>query len=164
MRLESLKELFIEELRDLYSAESQILKALPRMANVASSPELKLAFNEHHTLTKDHITRLEKIFDSLDETPTGKVCKAMLGLIEEGSDLMDEEAEPEVRDAGLIASAQRIEHYEIAAYGTVHAYAKTLRHPQSERLLYQTLHEEMDTDMRLTTLAIGTINLQAAGG
>lgn len=162
MKLESLKELFIEELRDLYSAESQLVKALPKMAKAASSADLQNAFTEHLEQTKEHVARLEKIFEGLDKSPKGKTCKAMEGLITEGSELMEEDAEPAVLDAGLIAAAQRVEHYEIAAYGTVRTYAETLGEKKAERLLHQTLQEEGETDKKLTTLAISLINLQAA--
>ncbi len=161
MKLDSLQKLFIEELRDLYSAESQILKALPKMAKAASSPQLQAAFNEHLKQTEGHVERLEKVFKRLDKSPKGKTCKAMEGLVEEGSEMMSEKGEPAVLDAGLIAAAQRVEHYEIAGYGTVRTYARLLGDTEAERLLQQTLDEEGETDKKLTALAESTINLQA---
>ena len=119
MKLDSLKKLYVEELRDLYSAENQLIKALPKMAKGASSAELKQAFEDHLEQTKEHVERLDEIFSRLDEKPTGKTCKAMKGLIEEGSEMLEEDGEESVIDAGLIGAAQRVEHYEIAAYGTV---------------------------------------------
>jgi ferritin-like metal-binding protein YciE len=161
MKLDSLQKLFVEELRDLYSAENQILKALPKMAKTASSPQLQAAFNEHLKQTEGHVNRLETIFKRLDKSPKGKTCKAMEGLVEEGSEMMSEKGEPAVIDAGLIAAAQRVEHYEIAGYGTVRTYARLLGDTEAERLLQQTLDEEGETDKKLTALAEGTINLQA---
>jgi ferritin-like metal-binding protein YciE len=161
MTLNSLQDLFVEELRDLYSAENQILKALPKMAKAASSPELRQAFQEHLEQTKGHVERLQNIFTKLDKSPRGKKCKAMEGLIEEGSELLKEDAEPAVLDAGLIAAAQRVEHYEIAGYGTVVAYAKLLKDADAAELLQETLDEEGDTDKKLTELAENVINLQA---
>jgi ferritin-like metal-binding protein YciE len=161
MKLDSLKKLYIEELRDLYSAENQILKALPKMAKAASSPQLQAAFNEHLEQTKTQVQRLETIFEKLDESPKGKTCKAMEGLVEEGQELMSEKAEPEVLDAGLIAAAQRVEHYEIAGYGTVRTYAQLLKETQAAKLLQETLDEEGETDKKLTQLAESMINLEA---
>jgi len=161
MKLDSLKKLYIEELRDLYSAENQILKALPKMAKAASSEQLQAAFNLHLEETKGHVKRLETIFEKLDESPKGKTCKAMEGLVEEGSEMIKEKAEPEVRDAGLIAAAQRVEHYEIAGYGTVRTYAKMLDETAAARLLQETLDEEGATDKKLTDLAETLINREA---
>ena len=127
MKLEDLQDLFVEELRDLYSAENQLIKALPKMAKAASAPVLKSAFSEHLKQSEGQVGRLEKIFERLDKKPKGKTCKAMEGLVEEGSEMIKEDAEPAVKDAGLIAAAQRVEHYEIAGYGTVVAYAKLLK-------------------------------------
>ncbi|MDR3623444.1 MAG: ferritin-like domain-containing protein [Paludisphaera borealis] len=162
MKLESLKELYIEELRDIYSAEKQITKALPKMAKAASSPDLQAAFKEHLEQTKVHVERLEQIFEQLGTSPKGKTCKAMEGLVEEGSELMEEDAEPEVLDAGLIAAAQRVEHYEIAAYGTVRTYAELLKEKKAVGLLQETLDEEGETDKKLTELATSLVNLEAA--
>jgi ferritin-like metal-binding protein YciE len=162
MELSSLRELYISELRDLYSAENQILKALPKMAKTASSDELKNGFNEHLEQTKVHVERLEQIFKNLDVTPRGKKCKGMEGLIEEGKELMQEDAEPEVLDAGLICAAQKVEHYEMAGYGCVRTYARVLGDEEAAELLQQTLQEEEETDKKLTDLAESSINLQAA--
>jgi ferritin-like metal-binding protein YciE len=164
MKLDSLQKLYIEELRDLYSAENQILKALPKMAKAASSPQLQAAFNEHLKQTEGHVNRLETIFKRLDKSPKGKTCKAMEGLVEEGSEMMSEKGEPAVLDAGLIAAAQRVEHYEIAGYGTVRTYARLLGDTEAERLLQQTLDEEGETDKKLTRLAETLINAEAAQG
>jgi ferritin-like metal-binding protein YciE len=161
MKLDSLKKLYIEELHDLYSAESQILKALPKMEKAASSKELKSAFHEHLEQTKGHVQRLATIFEKLKESPKGKTCKGLERIVEEGEELIGENAEPEVLDAGLIAAAQRVEHYEIAAYGTVRTYARLLRETDAERLLQQTLNEEGETDKKLTQLAESMINREA---
>jgi ferritin-like metal-binding protein YciE len=160
MKLESLKELFVEELKDLYSAENQILKALPKMIKKASSNQLKSGFEEHLEQTKGHVERLEKIFQQLDESPKGKKCKGMEGIITDGAELMEEDAEPDVMDAGLIAAAQRVEHYEIAGYGCVRTYARLLGHPNVVQLLESTLNEEKETDAKLTRLA-ENVNVEA---
>jgi len=161
MKLDSLHKLFVEELRDLYSAEGQILKALPKMAKAAANPKLKAAFEAHLVETEGQVARLEQIFEELGEKPTGKTCKAMKGLVEEGSELMKEDAEPEVLDAGLIGAAQRVEHYEMAGYGTVIAYAKLLKNKTAAKLLHQTIEEEKAADAKLTALADGVINIEA---
>src|SRR6185295_4357552 len=135
MKLDSLQTLWIEELRDLYNAENQLLKALPKMAEGASSPELKQMFEDHLEETKGHVERLEEIFEKLDEKPTGKTCKAMKGLVEEGSEILEEKGEEAVLDAGIIAAAQKVEHYEIASYGTVVAFAKILGEEDAADLL-----------------------------
>jgi ferritin-like metal-binding protein YciE len=160
MKMESLHELFVEELKDLYSAENQILKALPKMAKAASSKDLKKGFEEHLQQTKGHVERLEKIFKELDESPKGKKCKGMEGLITEGKELMEEDAEPEALDAGLIAAAQHVEHYEIAGYGCVRTYAQLLGRDRIAQLLQKTLDEEKQTDAKLTSLA-AVINVEA---
>ena len=164
MKLESLETLYIEELRDIYNAESQLLKALPKMAKAASSPELKQAFKEHLEQTEEHVERLDEIFEKLDKKPTGKTCVAMKGLIEEGSEIMKEEGEEHVLDAGLIAAAQKVEHYEIASYGTVRTWAEMLGEEDAAELLQQTLDEEGETDKRLTELAEEIVNVEAAAG
>jgi len=164
MELNSLQDLFIEDLKDLYNAENQLVKALPKMAKAATDPDLKQAFQTHLAETENQIKRLEQIFDQLDESPKGKKCKAMEGLIEEGKELMQEDAEPEVLDAGLIGAAQKVEHYEIAGYGTVRTYAQMLGNDQAARLLQQTLDEEGMTDKKLTRLAMQCINVEAEGG
>jgi ferritin-like metal-binding protein YciE len=161
MKMESLRDLFVDELKDLYSAETQITKALPKMAKAASSNDLRTAFEEHLEQTKVHIERLDQIFNSLEESPKGKKCKGMEGLIEEGKELLEEDAEPDVLDAGLISAAQRVEHYEMAGYGCVRTYAKLLGEDAAVELLQQTLDEEGETDKKLTAIA-ETINLEAA--
>jgi ferritin-like metal-binding protein YciE len=157
---EGLKELYIDELKDLYNAESQLVKALPKMAKAASSDELRQGFEEHLEQTKGHVQRLEKIFQALGETPKGKKCKGMEGLIEEGSEVKEEDYEGSVLDAALIGAAQRIEHYEIAGYGTVRSMAETLGESDHVSLLEETLEEEKATDEKLTELA-EQINAQA---
>lgn len=159
--LNSLKDLYLDELRDLYNAESQITKALPKMAKAASSSELKRAFERHLTQTEGHIARLEQIFQNMDVAPKGKVCKAMQGLVEEGEELLKQKADPEVMDAGLISIAQRVEHYEIAGYGCVRTYAEELGEKKSVSLLQETLNEEKETDQKLTQLAESRINQKA---
>ena len=161
MKIDSLQKLFVEELRDLYSAEKQILKALPKMTKAATAPKLKAAFEGHLEETKGQVERLEKIFEGLGKSPKGKTCKAMEGLVEEGSELMKEDIEPEVLDAGLIAAAQRVEHYEMAGYGTVRSYARLLKNEEAADLLEETLEEEAATDAKLSELAESSINLQA---
>ena len=155
-----LKELYIDELKDLYNAENQLVKALPKMAKAAASEELRAGFEEHLEQTRGHVTRLEQIFESLGESPRGKKCKGMEGLVEEGAEIIDEDLEDSVKDAGLIGAAQRVEHYEIAAYGTVKAFADTLGHSEHVSLLEETLEEEKETDEKLTDLA-KQINVQA---
>lgn len=160
MKMEDLKDLLVDELKDIYSAENQITKALPKMAKAAKAPELKKGFELHLEQTREQIARLEQIFEELGESPKGKKCHGMEGLLEEGKELMGEEAEPEVMDAGLISAAQRVEHYEIAAYGTVKKYAELLGMTKAAQLLDETLMEEKDTDQKLTGLA-EKINVQA---
>ncbi|MDB5357893.1 MAG: hypothetical protein JWN24_4346 [Phycisphaerales bacterium] len=162
MQLHELKDLYVDQLRDLFSAENQIIKALPKMAKAASNEQLAQSFQEHLEQTRGHVDRLKQVFDQLGKKPTGKVCKAMQGLIEEAKETMDEAADPEVMDAGLIASAQRVEHYEIAGYGTVRSFAKLLGDDAAARLLQQTLNEEGETDKKLSRLAETTINVEAA--
>src|SRR5688572_28770703 len=164
MEMNSLQDLLIHDLKDLYNAETQLLKALPKMAKAASSPDLKQAFEKHTRETQVQIQRLEKIFEELDENPKGKKCKAMEGLIEEGKEIMEEDAEPEVLDAGLIGAAQKVEHYEIAGYGTARTYAEMLGNDAAARLLQQTLDEEGKTDKLLTELAVSCINVEAERG
>jgi ferritin-like metal-binding protein YciE len=159
--MESLQDLYVEELRDLYSAEKQILKALPKMAKKASHQELRAAFQDHLEATKEHVVRLETIFDELEVSPRGRTCRGMEGLLEEGEEVMEEEAEPDVMDAALIASAQRVEHYEIAGYGTVRTYAERLGFSDQSRLLQQTLDEEGETDRLLTQIAEDRVNPDA---
>jgi ferritin-like metal-binding protein YciE len=160
MKLSSLEDLFVEELKDLYSAETQLLKALPKMAGAAISKELKMGFQKHLKQTQGHVARLKKVCSDLDVTPTGKTCQAMQGLIKEGQETIDEDAEPEVKDAALIAAAQRVEHYEIAGYGCVRTYAHLLKNKKAVQLLQETLNEEGETDKTLTKLA-KSINVEA---
>jgi ferritin-like metal-binding protein YciE len=160
MEMESLKDLMIDELKDLYSAENQILKALPKMIKRATSPELKNGFAKHLKETEGHVERLDKIFQQLDASPRGKKCKGMEGIIEDGKELMEEDAEPEVMDAGLIGAAQHVEHYEMAGYGCVRTYAELLGLSNVTKLLQTTLDEEKATDEKLTELA-RKINVEA---
>jgi ferritin-like metal-binding protein YciE len=161
MDIDSLQKLFVHELKDLYSAENQILEALPKMAEKASNPELRQAFERHHRQTEEQVRRLERIFDSLEHQPAGHKCRGMEGLIEEGEEVMKEAETDEVRDAGMIAAAQRVEHYEIAAYGTARTYARVLGNQDAAELLQQTLDEEGETDKQLTMLAEGQVNREA---
>ncbi|WP_406699430.1 ferritin-like domain-containing protein [Singulisphaera sp. Ch08] len=162
MKLESLRDLLVEQLQDLYDAENRITKALPKMAKAATSPELKAAFEKHLAETKVQVERLEQVFEHLGEKAKKKACKAMQGLIEEGEETIKEDAEPEVKDAALIAAAQRVEHYEMAGYGTVRAYAKLLKETKVVKLLEATFAEEKATDEALSELAESTINVEAA--
>ncbi len=161
MANQGLKELYIDELKDLYSAETQLVKALPKMAKAATSPDLQEGFEAHLEQTKGHVERLETIFKQLGESPKGKTCKGMQGLIEEGSEAT-EEYEGDLLDAALIGAAQRVEHYEIAGYGTVIAFAEELGESEHVSLLNETLEEEEETDAKLTGLA-EDINAQANG-
>ena len=161
MKLDSLQKLYVEELRDLYKAENQLVKALPKMAKHASHQELKQAFEDHLEQTKEHVERLDEIFKRLDEKPTGKTCKAMKGLIEEGSEYLEKDGDESVLDAALIGAAQRVEHYEIAGYGTVRTFANMLGENQAAELLQQTLDEEGETDKLLTELAESVVNVEA---
>jgi ferritin-like metal-binding protein YciE len=156
-----LHELFLEELADIYNAEQQLTKALPKMAKAAQSEELRMAFEEHLGQTEEQISRLDQVFESLGETPRRKTCKAMQGLVEEGSEVMQEhKGSPEI-DAALIAAAQKVEHYEIASYGTLCTWAEQMGHDQALELLKETIDEEETTDERLTELAEGLANLRA---
>lgn len=160
MKLSTLNDLYVEELKDLYSVENQILKALPEMAKAATAPELKAGFEAHLRQTQEHVSRLEQIFDRLGKSPKGKHCKGMEGILAEGKELLKEDAEPEALDAGLITAAQHVEHYEIAGYGTVRTYAKLLGEKEAMLLLQQTLNEEEQTDQKLTQLS-SKINVEA---
>ena len=164
MKLNTLRDLYVEQLRDLYDAEKQLTKALPKLAKAATSPKLKQAFETHLRETEGHVKRLEQVFGTLDMAPRGKKCKAMQGLIEEGNEMMEENAEADVMDAGLIAAAQRVEHYEMAGYGTVRTYAQTLGEKQAVTLLQQTLDEEKHADDLLTQIAESAINVEASQG
>jgi ferritin-like metal-binding protein YciE len=160
MEMESLRELMIDELKDLYSAENQILKTLPKMIKKATAPELKQGFEKHLKETEGHVERLEKIFKELEGSPRGKKCKGMEGVLADGKELMEEDAEPEVMDAGLIGAAQHVEHYEMAGYGCVRTYSELLGLKNISKLLQQTLDEEKATDEKLTELA-RNINVKA---
>jgi ferritin-like metal-binding protein YciE len=153
MQMNSLDDLFVSELKDLYSAEKQLLKAIPKMAKAANSKALQSGFTKHLRQTEGHVSRLEKVFRELGVSPRGKKCKAMEGLVKEGQEVIDEDADPHVKDAALIAAAQRVEHYEMAGYGCVRTYANLLNHKKAATLLQQTLDEEGDTDKSLTKLA-----------
>src|SRR5438270_8675601 len=159
----SLRELYVDELRDLYNAETQLTKALPKMAKASSSSELRQAFEEHLRQTSEQVSRLEQIFEMLDEKPTGKKCLGMEGLVKEGAETMKEDYEDSVMDAAIIGAAQRVEHYEIAGYGTVREFAELLGENEHVSLLEQTLNEEKETDEKLTQLAEG-INSEAQSG
>jgi ferritin-like metal-binding protein YciE len=161
MELDSLQKLYVEELKDLYSAEKQIIQALPKMVKKATHPQLKAAFQEHLEVTQSQLARLDQIFEGLGKSPRGKKCKAMEGLIEEGKETMQEDMDDDVMDAALIAAAQRIEHYELAGYGTVRTYAQLLGEKDAAKLLQQTLDEEGDADKKLTQLAESSINVEA---
>jgi len=160
MEMQSLRELMIDELKDLYSAENQILKALPKMIKKADSPELKQGFEKHLKETEGQVGRLDQIFQELEVSPKGKKCKGMEGVIEDGKELMEKNAEPEVMDAGLIGAAQHVEHYEIAGYGCARTYAELLGLNEVARLLQKTLDEEKATDEKLSQLA-RNINVKA---
>lgn len=161
MKLDSIDALFLHELQDLYSAERQLTAALPKMAKKASSNELKEAFETHLEQTQEHLQRLEQIFEQLQLSAGRHKCKAMEGLIEEGAQLLKEDAVDSVRDAAMIGAAQRVEHYEIAGYGTARTYAEMLGHADAAELLQKTLDEEKETDQLLTELAMTSINIEA---
>ena len=161
MKLDTLQKLYTDELRDLYNAENQLLKALPKMAKAASSEELKEAFEKHLEQTKGHVKRLEQVFEELDEKPKGKTCRAMKGLIEEGSEILQQDGEESILDAGIIVAAQKVEHYEIASYGSVRTFAHLLGQNKAAELLQTTLDEESETNELLNRLAGSTINPEA---
>ena len=161
MELETLKDLYIHELKDLYSAEKQLTKALPKMAKAATNQSLADGFKTHLAQTEEHVARLERILKSHDETTRGPKCKGMEGLVEEGKEMIEEEATDDVRDAGLISAAQRVEHYEMAGYGCARTYAELLGDTAGAKLLQKTLAEEEATDQKLTKLATTVINLKA---
>src|SRR6201997_5022275 len=161
MELDTLKDLYIHELKDLYSVEKQLVSALPKMAKAANNKELATGFREHLEQTKEHLARLEEILSQHKQSTRGPKCKGMEGIIAEGAELIEEEADPEVKDAGLIAAAQRVEHYEIAGYGCARPYAELIGDDQGAKLLNTSLQEEGATDKKLTKLAKSTINLRA---
>jgi len=153
MKENTLRELFIDELRDLYDAENRLVKALPKMAKAANSDDLRSGIEHHLGQTKEHVERLKQVLTELDEKPSGKKCPGMVGILEEGEEMMEEDFEGSVMDAALISAAQRVEHYEIAAYGCVHAWAQELGEDNAAELLEKTLNEEKETDAKLTELA-----------
>lgn len=155
MQLNTLKDLYIEQLRDLYSAETQLVDALPKMAQAASSSDLKSAFKQHLDETKSQKQRLERIFSELGTSPQGETCQAMQGLIEEGEEIINTQAQPAVKDAALIAAAQRVEHYEMAGYGTVRTFANELGYDNAKNLLQMTLDEEGNANKKLNSIAEG---------
>jgi ferritin-like metal-binding protein YciE len=164
MDMETLRDLYIEELKDLYSAEKQLVRALPKMAKNASSPQLQEAFTTHLEETQGHVDRLETIFESLESSPRGKKCVGMEGLIEEANELLEEDAAEDVVDAGLISKAQHVEHYEMAGYGTVRTWAQLLGEERHAQLLQQTLDEEENADRLLTQIAETSVNIEAESG
>lgn len=161
MKLTTLQDLLVEELKDIYSAENQLVKALPRMAKAANSPELKEAFENHLLETETQVARLEQIFERLGIKPGRKKCKAMEGLVAEGKETISEDAEPMVHDAALIGAAQRVEHYEIAAYGTARTFATLVGDDETAELLQQSLDEEGQADKKLTEIAMSGVNQDA---
>jgi ferritin-like metal-binding protein YciE len=162
LKLNSLRDLLLEELRDLYSAENQLVDALPKMAETASSSQLKTAFEQHLEQTRRHVSRLENIFQEIGEKAAGETCEAMKGLIKEGETLIKSEGPAEIRDAGLIGAAQRVEHYEIAGYGTARSLARRLGDERVASVLQETLQEEAEADKKLTTIAENEVNVSAA--
>src|ERR1700730_11980779 len=162
LKLNSLRDLFIEELRDLYSAETQLVEALPKMAEAAASHGLASAFEQHLEETREHVSRLEKIFQQIGEKSSGETCEAMKGLIKEGETLVKAEGDPDVRDAGLIGAAQRVEHYEMAGYRTARSLAHRLGEHQTAESWQKTLNEEPEANKKLTTIAESRVNVSAA--
>ena len=160
-KMATLEDLYTDLLKDLYSAEKQLVKALPKLAKNAQSPDLQKAFQEHLKQTEGHVDRIERIFSELEGSPRGKKCVGMEGLIEEGNELLQEDVEPDVLDAGLIAAAQKVEHYEIAGYGTARAWAERLGYDQAVRLLQQTLEEESMANEKLNNIAESRVNMEA---
>jgi len=164
MKLESLKDLYLEQLKDLYSAETQLVEALPKMAEAASARDLRQGFNEHLRQTQEHVRRLERIFQDLGDSPKGHTCEGMKGLVKEGEEMIKMRGEPAVIDAGLIAAAQRVEHYEIATYGSARTFADQLGEKAAAKLLQQTLEEEAAANEKLTSIAENGVNREAAAG
>jgi ferritin-like metal-binding protein YciE len=157
----NLSDLFLDTLKDIYFAEKKILTALPKMAKAAQSEDLKAAFEKHHGETEDQVSRLEQVFKSIDETPKGKTCDAIMGILDEGKEIMDEYEDMPALDAGLLAAAQAVEHYEISRYGTLKCWASELGYTEAVKLLDATLREEKNTDATLTKLAESEVNLHA---
>ena len=160
MKLENLQQLFLKELRDLYDAENQITEALPKLIDAAHNTELRSSLREHLQVTKQQISRLDRIFQMLNEKATGETCKGMKGVIKEGDEIVSAGGDPSTVDAGIISAAQRVEHYEMAGYGTVRTYAQLLGHDEMARLLQQTLNEEAEADQKLSQIA-GSVNVEA---
>ena len=161
MPIKNLNELFLHELKDVYDAEQQLVEALPKMAENATDPELATAFREHLAETEEHVSRLEQVFAAMGEEPEAETCEGMKGLIEEGDKMLEEDAEPTVKDAALISAAQRVEHYEIAAYGTLRVWAATMGMDEVIQILEETLDEEKMADQKLTMIAEGNVNIEA---
>lgn len=164
MKMRTLEDLYIDQLKDLYNAENQLISALPKMAKAATSDELRTAFEEHLEETRVQVERLDRVFQELGKNPKGKTCKAMQGLIEEAKEVLEEEMEPSVKDAALIAAGQRVEHYEMAGYGCVRTYATMLGYEEAAALLDETLQEEGMADKNLNAIAESMVNQQAAEG
>ena len=164
MPAHTLEDLLVETMRDTYNAEKQLVKALPKMAKAANSDELRTAIEDHLEVTRRQVTRLERVFKELGVAVRGKHCVAMEGLIEEGKEMIEEDHDPEVLDAGLIAAAQKVEHYEIAAYGTMRTWAEMLGHSKAAQLLEESLNEESEADEKLSQLAMTTVNVDAEDG
>ena len=161
MKLDSMSDLYVAELRDMYNGEKQLIKALPKMAKAASTEELRMAIEEHLQQTQNHVSRLETIFRSLDEKPGGETCEAMQGLVTEGEEVLKADGEDAVRDAGLIMAAQKVEHYEMATYGSLREFAHLLNREDDADLLQQTLDEEKAADKRLNEIAEQVVNKRA---
>jgi len=161
-KFETLRDLYLDELRDLYNAENQLLDALPAMAEAADQPELKAAFHEHHAETKGHVARLEQIFKELDEDPKGETCEAMKGLVKEGESYIKAKGDQAVINAGLIGAAQRVEHYEMAGYGTARSLATQLGQTAAATMLQETLNEEKEADKKLNDIALSKVNVKAS--
>lgn len=162
MQIDSLKKLYINELQDVFSAENQILETLPKLVKEASSKELKNALTEHLEVTKKQVGRLNEIFKNMNEKPSSMVCKGMQGIIQEGDQTISSTKDPEVKDACIIAAAQRVEHYEISVYGTLRTYADIIGDEDARDILQSTLEEEKETDKKLTELAVNSINVEAS--
>jgi ferritin-like metal-binding protein YciE len=160
-KMATLEDLYTDLLKDLYSAEKQLVKALPKMAKNAQSPDLQKAFQEHLRQTEGQVDRIERIFSEMGGSPRGKKCVGMEGLVEEGNELLQEDVDPDVLDAGLIAAAQKVEHYEIASYGTARAWAQRLGYDKAARLLQETLEEESMANEKLTKIAESHVNMEA---
>ncbi len=162
MKLQNIQDLYVHQLKDLYSAEKQLIKALPKMVKATTNEKLAEGFEKHLAQTEKHAERLEQILSHLDETTRGPACKGMEGLLEEGKEIIDCDADDDVRDAGLIAAAQRVEHYEIAGYGTARTFAELVGDTRGAKLLQTTLDEEVETDKKLTQIATRSVNAAAA--